>query len=177
VAAVDLVGGGAHTLRREALQLGLHGAVISGHDIPARFGLPSRSCRILVNRCPNDLLLLFGQVSSEACDSFGEYPNAPVRDFDMRENVCGRKLVYVTLRGLAGVRGECGDINQPSNSVICSRGSDDGSAVRVADENRGAANAPQRAFYRGNVTFVLWRDRIGRTSLRTPPPEVSGSPC
>ena len=44
---------------------------------------------------PNDLLLLFGQVSSEACDAFGEYPNAPVRDFDMRENVCGRKLVYV----------------------------------------------------------------------------------
>jgi hypothetical protein len=42
---------------------------------------------------PNDLLLLFGQVSSEACDAFGEYPDAPVRDFDMRENVCGRKLV------------------------------------------------------------------------------------
>ena len=130
MAAVNLVGGGAHTLRREALQLGLHGAVISGHDIPARFGLPSRSSRIFGEQVrrrrevssPKDLLLLFGQVSSEACDAFGEYPDAPVRDFDMRENVCGRKLVYLTLRGLAGVRSECGDIDQPSNSVICSRG-------------------------------------------------------
>jgi hypothetical protein len=130
VAAVNLVGGGAHTLRREALQLGLHGAVISGHDIPARFGLPSRSSRIFGEQVrrrrevssPKDLLLLFGQVSSDACDAFGEYPDAPVRDFDMRENVCGRKLVYLTLRGLAGVRSECGDIDQPSNSVICSRG-------------------------------------------------------
>ena len=111
---------------------------------------------------PNDLLLLLGQVSSEACDAFGEQPDAPVRDFDMRENVCGRKLVYVTLRGLAGVRGECGDINQPSNSVICSRGRDDGSAVRVADENRGAANAPQRAFtVATSLSFVsrpYWAD-------------------
>src|SRR5207248_4158505 len=121
--------------------------------------------------------LLFGQVSSEACDAFGEYPNAPVRNFDMRENVCGRKLVYVTLRGLAGVRGECGDINQPSNSVICSRGCDDGSAVRVADENRGAANAPPACVLPWQRHFRLCRDRIGRTSLRTPPPEVSGSPC
>jgi len=63
---------------------------------------------------PNDLLLLFGQVSRDTCDAFGEYPDAPVRDFDMRENVCGRKLVYLTLRGLAGVRGECGDIDQPA---------------------------------------------------------------
>ena len=110
MAAVDLVGGGAHMLRREALQLGLHGAVISGHDIPARFGLPSRSSRIFGEQVrrrrevssPKDLLLLFGQVSSDACDAFGEYPDAPVRDFDMRENVCGRKLVYLILRGLGG---------------------------------------------------------------------------
>ena len=109
MAALDLVGGGAHTLRREALQLGLHGTVIRGHDIPARFGLPSSSCRIFGEQVrrrrevssPNDLLLLLGQVSSEACDAFGEQPDAPVRDFDMRENVCGRKLVYLILRGLA----------------------------------------------------------------------------
>ena len=108
-------------------------------------------------------MLLLGQVSGEACDAFGEHPDAPVCDFDMGENVCGRKLAYLTLRGLAGVRRECSDVDQSSNSLICSRGCNDRSAVRVADENRGAANAPQRAFYKEE--FTLDRQKIARLEI------------
>src|SRR5215470_11373867 len=48
MATVDFVNGRAHTLRHKALQLRLHSAVASGHDIPARFGLPGHASRILV---------------------------------------------------------------------------------------------------------------------------------
>src|SRR5262245_23741289 len=48
MATVDFVNGRAHTFRHKALQLRLHSAVASGHDIPARFGLPGHASRILV---------------------------------------------------------------------------------------------------------------------------------
>jgi hypothetical protein len=105
VAAVDLVNGAAHTFRHKALQLGLHCAVTRGHDVPARFRLPSGALHILGEQVRggrevsslDDLLLLLQQVSGEACDAFREHPDAPVCDFDMGENVCGRKLAYLTL--------------------------------------------------------------------------------
>jgi hypothetical protein len=64
----------------QSLQLGLHGAVIRGHDVPARFGLPGSARHIFREqvrrrrevRSPDDLLLLLGQVSGEACDAFRE---------------------------------------------------------------------------------------------------------
>src|SRR5260370_36775900 len=40
VAAVDLSCGCAHTLRNEAFQIGMDGAVVLGHDVPARLRPP-----------------------------------------------------------------------------------------------------------------------------------------
>ena len=40
VAAVHVVGVGAHTLGHEVLQLGMDGVVVVGHDVPARLRAP-----------------------------------------------------------------------------------------------------------------------------------------
>src|SRR5579862_4357943 len=40
VAAVDVVGGGAHPLGGSSLQVGVHGLVVVGHDVPGRLGPP-----------------------------------------------------------------------------------------------------------------------------------------
>jgi hypothetical protein len=71
---------------------------------------------------PHDLLLLLGQVSCEASNAFREHPDAPVRDFDVGENVCDGELVLLALRRLVSVRREGGDVDQPGNAVIGSRG-------------------------------------------------------
>ena len=92
-------------------------------------------------------LLLLGKVPREAPDAIRFQPDAPVCDFDVGEHVCGRKLVLLALRGLVGVRGECGDVDQPGNSVIGSRGCYHSSAVRVADEDGGASDPSERASY------------------------------
>jgi hypothetical protein len=91
VAAGGLHGGGSHALRHEALQLGLYSAVFGSHDVPARLQLPSGTLGLLVEqvrrRCsvgrPHELLLLLGQISSEARDAFRPHPDAPVRYFDV----------------------------------------------------------------------------------------------
>src|SRR5439155_19027569 len=73
VAAVDLVGGGAHTLGHGALQIGMHGAVFFADDVPARLRLPSGSPDSRLEQVgfgdalgrPNELLLLLRKVSAE----------------------------------------------------------------------------------------------------------------
>src|SRR2546426_5971394 len=50
VAAVGLMDGGAHPLRDEALQLGMDGAVVLGHDVPARFRPPGGGLHLLVEQ-------------------------------------------------------------------------------------------------------------------------------
>jgi hypothetical protein len=53
----------------------------------------------------------------------------------VREYVCGGELLLQALRRLVFVGGECGDVDEPGNAVVGSRACDDGSAVRVADED------------------------------------------
>src|SRR5260370_2143431 len=83
VAAVGLVGGGAHALRNEAFQLRVDGVVLIGHDVPARlrlpggvFGLGAEQVRVrhALGR-PDQLLFLFGQVSREVLDAVPEHPD------------------------------------------------------------------------------------------------------
>ena len=64
-------------------------------------------------------------------------------------------------RRLAVVRGECGDVDQPGNTVIGSCGCDDGSAVRVADEDGRAADRPERAGYCGDIAFECVQAVLG----------------
>ena len=102
-------------------------------------------------RGPDDLLLLFRQVSGEALDAFRRHPGSTVGDFDVGENIGSGELVLLTLRRFVGIRGKCGDVDQPDDEVISSRSRDHATAVRVPDENRGAADSPQRALHRGDV--------------------------
>src|SRR5882724_9114128 len=75
----------------------------------------------------------------------------PVRDFDVREDVCSGELILLALRRLALVRGEGGDVDQPGDAVIGSRGRDQGSTVRVADEDGRIADTRERAGDRRDV--------------------------
>src|SRR5882672_7450592 len=120
MAALGLDGCRAHTLRDEALQLGVDGAVVLGHDVPTRLRPPGCTCHLLVEqvrgrhalRCPNNLLLLAGEVSRERADASGPKPYTPVCDLDMREDFRRGEFIYQALRSLVVIRGECCDVHQ-----------------------------------------------------------------
>jgi hypothetical protein len=69
------------------------------------------------------------------------------------EDVCGRELFLLALRHLVLVWGERGDVDQPGNAFVGSRGGDDGSAVRVANEDGRDVDPPQGTPDRGDVAF------------------------
>jgi hypothetical protein len=187
VAAGDLMRGGAHTLRHEALQLGLYSAVTRGHDVRTGLRPPGNTVNLLCEQvrggrevsCPDDFLLLLRQVACEALDAVGEHPHSPIRDFDVGENVGDGEFRLLALRYLVRVRGECGDVDQPGDPIISSRSRNDASAVRVPDKNCWAADAPSvrltvatlpasvsEAVLRGNhlITFRLKRgDHLTKT--------------
>jgi hypothetical protein len=48
VAAVRLDGGRPHAFRQKTLEVGMHGAVILGDDVPARFRLPGVAIDLLL---------------------------------------------------------------------------------------------------------------------------------
>jgi len=84
VAAVALKGGCAHALGEETLQIGMHGLILFGDDVPARLRLPGSSpdfrleqirCRRALG-CPNELLLLLRKVAAEI---FGASTRSQIR--------------------------------------------------------------------------------------------------
>src|SRR2546429_4076624 len=162
VAAVHVVGVGAHTLRHEALQVGVDGAVVVGHDVPARLrlprgalGVPAEQTRVRYHLGrPDQLLLLFGEVARERLDALRQQPDAPVRDLDVVEDVRDGELVLQALGGLRLVRGERGDVDQPGDAVIGSRGGYDAFAVGTGGPACWAADLPPRAIPRGAATFA-----------------------
>ena len=102
---------------------------------------------------PDDLLLLWGKISREAHDAFRPHPDAPVRDFDVLEHVCDRKLLLLALRCLACIVRKRRDVDEPDDAVIRTRCRDDAATVGVADEDGRAADSPERPFYCGDVAF------------------------
>src|SRR5713101_3693178 len=111
VATVDGIGGSAHTLRREAFQVRMDSAVVVGHDVPTRLRLPGRARGIPAEEVgswrivggPNNLLLFFREISSEARYAFRTHPDAPVRNFDILEHVGDGELLLLALRSFVGV--------------------------------------------------------------------------
>src|SRR5207249_7639278 len=71
-------------------QLGLDGAVVLGHDVPARLRLPGGTFNLLVEQvCAGAAWAAqttLGQVSREARDAFREHPDSPVGDVDVGED-------------------------------------------------------------------------------------------
>src|SRR5271170_8187400 len=101
----------------------------------------------------DNLLLLFGQVSSKARDAIWTHPDAPVCDFDAFKHVGGGELRLLALRSFIGIGAKRGDVDESSNPVIGSCGRDDTSTVRVTDEDGWAFDPPQCRFYHGNIAF------------------------
>src|SRR5437588_2028103 len=100
---------------------------------------------------PNELLLLLRKVSAEILRALRTQPDTSIHDFDMGEDVGRRELGLLRLRCFIGVRSERADINQPDNAIVGSGAGDDASAVRVADEDNGAADPAYRCFHQGDV--------------------------
>src|SRR6185437_1912680 len=106
--------------------------------VPARLRLPSGAWNLLVEqvrgrhglRRPDELLLLLGQVPREAIDPVREQPYPSLRDLDVVEHVSGGKPGLEATRRFVFIRRECGDVDQPGNTVVSSRVRDDGSALR-----------------------------------------------
>src|SRR5260370_39198533 len=150
MAAVDSVRGGAHALRYEAFKIRVNRAVVVGHDVPAWLRLPGDAGGVSIKqvgrrrimRRPNNLLLFFREVSSEARYAFRTHPDAPVRDLNVFEDVGGGEFLLLALRSFVGVRGKRGDVDKPGDAVSGSCGRDDTSTVGVADQNGWAAYAP-----------------------------------
>ena len=90
---------------------------------------------------PDDLLLLFRKVAGEILNAFWEHPYPSVGNFDVAEDWCG-VLVELALHGFTGIGSDRGDVNQPDNAIIGSSSGDDGTAIRVADEDGLAAHPP-----------------------------------
>src|SRR6476646_7943082 len=63
----------------------------------------------------------------------------------MGEDVRDGKLLLQALRGFGLVGCECCDVDQGGHPVVCSGVRDQGTAVRVADEDDGAADPPEAA--------------------------------
>src|SRR5260221_992281 len=158
VATVYGMGGSSHTLRREAFQVRMDSAVVVGDDVPTRLRLPGGARGIPAEQVgsrrimggPNNLLLFFREVSSEADDAFRTHPDAPVRDLNAFEDVGNGELLLLALRSFVRVGGKGSDIDEPGDTAIGSFGRDDTSTVRVADQNGWATHPPQRPVYHGD---------------------------
>ena len=82
----------------------------------------------------------------------------------MAEDWCGI-LVELALYGFTSIGSDRSDVNQPDNAIIGSGSSDDGPAIRVADKDGRAADAPQRAFRCGDVTCECVKAILGGDHL------------
>src|SRR5215468_8868188 len=159
VAGVDLKSGCTHALGEETLQIGMHGLILFGDDVPARLRLPGSSSDFRLEQIgfrralgrPNELLLLLRKVAAEILCAFRTQPDTSVDDFYVRKNVRLREVGLLLLSRFIGVRRERGDVNQPDNTIVSSGAGNDTSAVRVADEDNRTADSAYGFFRHGNV--------------------------
>jgi hypothetical protein len=85
VAAVDVIGGGAHELGDKALELRMDGAVVVGRDVPAGLRSPRDPLGVVGEQVgggrvvgrPDELLLRLGEVAGEAFDPSGSIQMRP----------------------------------------------------------------------------------------------------
>ncbi len=143
MAALNFVRRGAHALGGGALQFGVNGVVLSGHDVGARLRPPGDPWELFVEQAdrrrrgsrPHDLLLGLGEVPRELLDTVWEQPDATVGYLDLTEGLGGRELRLLAGCGLGLVRRERSNVNEAGDTVVGPRCGDDGAAVGVADED------------------------------------------
>src|SRR5262249_57688966 len=123
----------------ETLQIGMHGLILFGDDVPARLRLPGRSSGFCLEQigfrralgCPNELLLLLRKVAAEILCAFRTQPDTSVDDFYVRKNVGLREVGLLRLSRFIGVGCERGDVNQPDDTILSSAADDNTSSVTV----------------------------------------------
>src|SRR6266481_4740354 len=124
MAAVELVGGCAHALCKEALQIGMNRAVIFADDVPAWLRFPGGSSDSSFEqvgfwsplRRQNKLFLVLGQITGERVDAFRKQPDTSVLDVDVRKDIRLWEIRLLCLRCLVGVRSERSDVYQPGDT-------------------------------------------------------------
>ena len=137
VAAGGLDGDGSHALRHGALQLGLYGAVLGGHDVPARLRPPGGALDPLVEQvrrrpawvAHTSFCSSSGRSPAKHATPSGRIQTRPVRDFDVRKDVCDGELGLLALRRFVGVRRECSDVDEPSRAGIGPGGCNECAAI------------------------------------------------
>jgi len=141
VAAVHGTDVGAHALGGGPLQVGVHGVVVVGDDVPAWLCPPGGAGSLLVEqvrhwhsaRRQDELLLRFREVAAEVWDARGLEPHAAVSDVHVLEDGCAGEFVLLFLRRLVLVWGERGDVHQSADAVVGARFGDQGPTVGVTD--------------------------------------------
>ena len=83
----------------------------------------------------------------------------------MGEDVRDGKLLLQALRGFGLVGCERCDVDQGGYPVVCSGVRDQGTAVRVADEDDGAADPPEAA---GDAVYIAFQGVSARAGSRSP---------
>ena len=94
-----------------------------------------------------------GEVASEELGAVREHPGPTVRDLNADEDV-RRILVELVLHGLAGIRGDRGDVDEANDALVDARGGDGGAAIGMADEEDGAADTIERPLHRSHILLV-----------------------
>src|ERR1700741_1120502 len=99
---------------------GLDGLVLGGYDVPAWLGSPGGSFNLLIEeircrrsmRCPDEFLLMLWQITGKGRNAVWFQPNTSVCHFNIREDVCGRKLLLQTLCRLVSIWRKRRDVNE-----------------------------------------------------------------
>ena len=188
-----------HALRDEALQLGLDGLVLGGYDVPAWLGSPGGSFNLLIEeircrrsmRCPDEFLLMLRQITGKGRNTVWFQPNTSVCHFNMREDVCGRKLFLQTLCRFVSIWRKRSDVNESGGMERGSQAPDARSSTRRDQGRRGgkpslggearfrdfksAKGADPRSEYEGEGLRILPHEgetAIGRVPSRGWPPKT-----
>ena len=154
VAAVNRMSGRSHAFRYEALQIGVDSAVMGGHNVPDGLDFQATPGAFSGRRDPlpadnasprqPSALARKGLPQNIATPS-GCIQTRPSATSMWPEYVGGWEFALLALKSHRH-RGNRRDIDQPYNTVVGSRSSDDAPAVGVADKDSGAADPSQRRF-------------------------------
>src|SRR6516162_439514 len=164
-----------HALCDEALQFGLDGLVLDGHNVPAWLGSPCRSFNLLIEqvRCrrsmrgPDEFLLMLRQITGKGRSAVWFQPNSPIGQVDMREDSCGGKLFQQTLCRLISIWRKCSDVNESGHTSVRPGGSDDGSSIGMTDQDYGLADSAESPLYVGDISSMRVQTLLGCDYLET----------
>src|SRR6516225_5727876 len=164
-----------HALCDEALQFGLDGPVLGGDDVPAWLGSPCRSFNLLIEqiRCrrsmcgPDEILLRLRQITGKGRYTIWLQPNTPIGQFDMREDIRGGKLFLQALRRLISIWRKRSDVNESGHTSVRPGGSDDGSSIRMTDQDYGLADSTESPLYVGDIPSMRVQTVLGCDYLET----------